>query len=158
MSTIKNRILNASWHEVSSRIYGRSRHDGTGVRLDMALPAHIITPMEQRSGGMAIVTLIISMIMVALLVVVALMIFTRRTAAGEDPVTAPVEKGKAVQCLAQRRRVETSLQQYQVEHGTFPATLDALAGFPHEEFRCPVTGTPYVYDPGVGKLICPDHP
>lgn len=114
--------------------------------------------MDKRSGGMAIVALIISMIMVALLVVVALSIFTRRTSAGEDPVAGSIEKGKAVQCLAQRRRVETSLQQYQAEHGTFPATLDALAGFSHDEFQCPVTGTSYVYDPGAGKLICPDHP
>ncbi len=107
---------------------------------------------------MAVIALVVSMIMVALLVVVALSIFTRRTSAGEDPVTGPIEKGKAVQCLAQRRRMETSLQQYQVEHGTFPTTLDALGGFSREEFQCPVTGIPYVYDPGIGKLICPDHP
>lgn len=119
---------------------------------------HIITPMEHRSGGMAVITLVISMIMVALLVVVAFSIFTRRTSAGEDSVTGSIEKGKAVQCLAQRRRVETSVHQYQAEHGTFPATLEALAGFSREEFQCPVTGIPYIYDPGIGKLVCPDHP
>jgi len=107
---------------------------------------------------MAVITLVISVIMVALLVVVALSIFTRRTSVGGDPVTGPIEKGKAVQCLAQRRRVETFVQQYQVEHGTFPATREILAAFSREEFQCPVTGIPYIYDPGIGKLVCPDHP
>jgi hypothetical protein len=128
------------------------------VRLDSAAGIHIIIEMEHRSRGMAVITLVISMVIAALLVVVALSIFTRRTSAGEDSVTGPIEKGRSIQCLAQRRGVETSLQLYRAEHGNYPAYLDDLTDLTGREFRCPATDTPYVYDQGAGKLVCPDHP
>jgi hypothetical protein len=107
---------------------------------------------------MAVITLAISMVLAAILVVIALSLFTRSTSSEEGGVTAPIEKGKGVQCLAQRRRVETSVQMYRAEHGSFPASLDDLAVISDEEFQCPVTGTSYVYHRTAGKLACPDHP
>ena len=119
---------------------------------------HILAYMTQRSRGMAVITLIISMVITALLVVLALLLFTRSTTIDEGGVTAPIEKGKSVQCLAQRRRVETSLQMYQAEHGRFPSSLNDLTDLSDDEFQCPVTKASYMYQPITGKMICPDHP
>lgn len=135
-----------------------SPQDIPGVRLDRHPGMHIIIEMKQKSQGMAVITLVLSMVIAALLVVAAFMIFTRRISDEEGAVTAPIEKGKSVQCLAQRRRVETSLHVYRVEHGSFPASLDDLVDFSEKEFQCPVTSTPYLYDWDVGRLTCPDHP
>ena len=118
----------------------------------------ILAYMTQRSRGMAVVALVISMFIAALLVVIALLLFTHSTAIEDGGVAAPIEKGKSVQCLAQRRRVETSLQMHRAEHGRFPASLDDLADLSDEEFHCPVTGAPYIYQPITGILSCPDHP
>ena len=107
---------------------------------------------------MAVITLVISMVLAAILVIIALSLFTRSTPTGEGGVTAPIERGKSVQCLAQRRRVETFLQMYRAEHGSFPGSLDDLADLSDEEFLCPVTGSSYSYQRVTGKLTCPDHP
>ncbi|UCC12522.1 MAG: hypothetical protein JSW02_03025 [candidate division WOR-3 bacterium] len=114
--------------------------------------------MAQRSRGMAVITLAISMVLAAILVVIALALFTRSTPTEEGGIAAPIEKGKSVQCLAQRRRVEASVQMYWAEHGSFPASLDDLADMFDEEFLCPVTGASYIYHRATGKLTCPDHP
>ncbi len=114
--------------------------------------------MVGRSRGMAVITLVISMVLAAVLVVIALALFTRSTPLDEGGVAAPIEKGKSVQCLAQRRRVEASVQVYWAEHGSFPAGLDDLADLSDEEFLCPVTGASFVYHRATGKLTCPDHP
>ena len=114
--------------------------------------------MAQQSRGMAVITLVIAMVLAALLVVIALRVFTRSAPTEEGGVTAPIERGKSVQCLAQLRRVETSLQMYRAEHGRFPDKLDDLTDLSDEEFECPVTGVWYIYHRDAGKLSCPDHP
>lgn len=107
---------------------------------------------------MAIITLLVSVIIAALLVVIALSLFTRSTRTGDGEAAAPIERGRSVQCLSQRRRAETFLQLYRAEHGSFPRSLDDLADVAAEEFVCPVTGISYRYDTDAGKLVCPDHP
>lgn len=107
---------------------------------------------------MAFITIILSLLIVAIIILTALMLYRGGTTHETGPVTRPIEKGKAVQCLAQVRRVEMAIKTYQAVTGNYPSTLDELETLSPEDFYCPVTNNPYEYNPRTGTVTCPDHP
>ncbi len=107
---------------------------------------------------MALLSIILSLIIITIIILIALMLYRGGTTHETGSVTAPIEKGKAVQCLAQVRRVEMAIKMYQTENSTYPSTLDELKTLSSEDFYCPVTNSHYEYNPRTGKVTCPDHP
>jgi len=107
---------------------------------------------------MAFVSIILSLLIIAIIIVAALLMYRGGATQKTGSVTTPIEKGKAVQCLAQIRRIETAIQMYHTEQGTFPPNLSELTDLAEDDFYCPVTKNPYDYNPATGKVTCPDHP
>jgi hypothetical protein len=108
---------------------------------------------------MSVISIAISLLVAAIVIYLAISLLTGGgTGTHEETITKPIERGKAVQCLAQRRRVETALQMHQALHGAFPSRLEDLDDLSSDEFYCPVTGSPYNYNARTGKVTCPDHP
>jgi len=107
---------------------------------------------------MALISIILSLLIIAIIILTALMLYRGGQTHETGPVTTPIEKGKAVQCLAQVRRVETAVQMYRAEQGAFPPHLNELTDLAEEDYYCPVTDSPYDYNPATGKVTCPDHP
>ncbi len=105
---------------------------------------------------MAALALVVALLIIGIIVIAALSVYTGGTS-DKESVTSPIERTRNVQCLAQIRRVETSLQVYRYEHNTFPQSLEELDDMSDSDFYCPVTGSQYEYDPMTGKLQCPDH-
>ncbi len=108
--------------------------------------------------GMALISIILSLLIVAIIILTALMLYKGGSTQETGSVTTPIEKGKAIKCLAQIRRVEIAIKMYQAENSNYPSTLDELETLSSEDFYCPVTNSPYGYDPHTGKVTCPDHP
>lgn len=111
----------------------------------------------QNNQGMAAITILFSLLIAALVIYVAVTLYTGGTDQG-DVIKTPLERGKGVQCLAQVRRIEISLQMYRAQNAQYPANLNDLDELSEDEFFCPVTGNSYEYDPKTGKVICSDHP
>lgn len=109
------------------------------------------------SRGMALISIIISLLIMALLVYVALTLYSGGKDNATETITAPIERSRAVQCFAQIRKVETAIKMYLAEHGRYPSSLNEIEDLTKEDFYCPVTNNPYNYNPGTGKITCPDH-
>ena len=109
---------------------------------------------QKRTQGMAVITLLISLVIAAIIVYVAITLYTGRT---DQTIKTPIERGKGVQCLSQVRRIETSLQIYRIDRGQYPSSLNDLEDLSEDEFFCPVTGSPYQYNSVTGQVTCPDH-
>ncbi len=114
---------------------------------------------QHKSQGMALLSLIFSMIIVAILAVIVLRSYQghKKTSGGVE-VKNPIERTKAVRCLVQRRDIETALNMYRIENDSFPSSLSGLRGLSEQDTRCPETGALYSFDPVSGKVSCPDHP
>ncbi len=110
------------------------------------------------SRGMAFISIILSLLIVAIIILTALMLYKGSPGSGAGSVTSPIERGEAVQCLAQIRRVELAVRMYQSTHGRYPSSLDELKDLSSEDFYCPVTNSSFEYNPRTGKVTCPDHP
>ena len=110
------------------------------------------------SRSLGILPVVGSLLVLALLIVVALQVYGGGKDQDGQTVTAPIERASALQCRAQVRNVTTALEFYAAQHGSYPADLHDLETMSDEMFYCPVTKTPYVYDPQTGKVRCPDHP
>lgn len=113
-----------------------------------------------KSQGMALITLIVSMILATILIVIVIRYYTGGTT-GEDSIQSPIDKAKRVQCIAQRRNIDTAIQMYNADKFRFPSSLSHLKeltdDLTDESFYCPMTRNPYNYDSQTGKVSCPDH-
>jgi competence protein ComGC len=105
--------------------------------------------------GLAIITMVISLLIAAIIIYAALTIY--KTGKSDQGITSPIDKGKRIQCVAQIRRIEIEIKMYLVEHSRYPSDLSELEGLSEEDFYCPETHNPYKYDPGTGRVTCPDH-
>jgi hypothetical protein len=106
---------------------------------------------------MAVISILISLIVAAIIVYVAITLYTGGSGQ-EGTIKSPIERGEAVKCAAQIRRIETALQVYRIEHSQYPQVLSDLEELSEDEFYCPVTGSRYDYDQTTGRVTCPDHP
>lgn len=107
---------------------------------------------------MALISIVISLLIAAILIIAVLTFYRGGKNAEDDVITSPIKKGKAVQCLAQIRRVETVIQMHLAEYGRYPSSLSELKDLSDADFYCPVTNNSYYYNSSTGKVTCPDHP
>jgi type II secretory pathway pseudopilin PulG len=112
---------------------------------------------NHETRGMALISMIISLLIMALLIYVALTLYSGGKDNATETITVPIERGRAVQCLAQIRKVETAIQMYLAENGRYPSSLNEVDDLTKEDFYCPVTNNLYNYNPRTGKITCPDH-
>ncbi len=107
---------------------------------------------------MAVITLVLSLLIVAALAMLAVAYLSGRSGQGAGQLEAPVDRAHSVECLARVRVVETQIRLYSVQNGAYPEQLDKVDGLVKEDLCCPVYRRPYEYDPGTGRVRCPDHP
>jgi competence protein ComGC len=112
---------------------------------------------EAFHGGFGIVVLVLSLLVVAAAVFIALSLYTGQSSVGSENITTPVERARSIECEAQIRKVKMQLQLYRYENDRYPESLGSLEGLSATDFCCPVTSSPYDYDAGSGLVSCPDH-
>ncbi len=109
----------------------------------------------QKSRGMALLTIIIALILVALSAYLMVKFYTAGKQK-ETPYTSPIERASNLQCRAEIRRIETAIQMYRLEKGENPTDLSE-AGLSEKDWFCPVTHSQYEYNKENGTVVCPDH-
>ena len=112
------------------------------------------------SKGMALITAIVALVIVGILVYFVMKTYTASFPKREDgtpDLQSPIDRGKGVQCLAQRKRVETAVKMYSVQNGVLPSSLSEVSGLTDKDLRCPITGNPFSYNSKSGRVTCPDH-
>ena len=113
--------------------------------------------IASRRSGLAMLSMIAALLMIALMVFLAIRIFAVRQGTETSGRGSPIERARNVQCLAQIEKIEMQVQLYGVRLGRHPETLEVLEGLGPDDLRCPVTRSPYQYDPQSGRIFCPDH-
>ena len=106
---------------------------------------------------MSVMTLVLSLLVTAAITLLAVAYLSGRSGQGAAQLEAPVARAHSVECLARRRRVETQIRLYSVQNGACPERLENVDGLVDQDLYCPVTRRPYEYDPGTGRVRCPDH-
>ncbi|UCG93219.1 MAG: type II secretion system protein GspG [candidate division WOR-3 bacterium] len=107
--------------------------------------------------GMALISIIIALLIAAILAFFAVTYYTGRGQEEAGPVTAPIDRAKVLQCQSQVRKIETAVQMYYAENVTYPTGLRELEGLSETDLYCPVTNSPYDYNPSTGRVTCPGH-
>lgn len=110
-----------------------------------------------RSSGFAVISIVISLIVAAILMIAILSLYKGGKDADSEALETPIERASILQCRAQIRTLETSITLYRAENGAYPGNLDLLAASTGQR-QCPVTGNSYHYDAETGEVGCPDHP
>ena len=107
--------------------------------------------------GFAVISLIISLVFLAFIVVLVVFYLGRQDKAGREETTTPLARARSVECLAQIKKVEMQVHLYYVEKNQYPGELRSLEGISDSDLLCPVTQSFYLYDSRTGRLSCPDH-
>lgn len=68
-----------------------------------------------------------------------------------------IDRAREIECRSRLRILENALQIYMTENGHPPEYLDQLPEIDPSACFCPVTGKPYIYDAGTGRVSCPEH-
>ena len=114
--------------------------------------------MRQGSrGGFGIIGLFFSLLIVAVMVIIAISLYTRQGRVGQEDLDTPIQRARSVECEAQLRRVKMKVDLYRLDNDRYPESLEVLEDMPTTDLRCPVTGSPYEYDAVRGMVSCPDH-
>jgi len=115
--------------------------------------------IKTNSRGKGFRSAFVSLMIVVFFIVIAMAVFFGSRGKGDDnPIKDPIERGKGVECLTQRKALEFAIQQFYGERGRYPHNLSELEGLEDVTFDCPVTFEPYDYDPKTGKVTCREHP
>jgi hypothetical protein len=109
------------------------------------------------SPGLALISIIISLLIAAIIIYAMITLYTGGKTDEGEHLQGPIDRSKAVQCLAQIRMIETSVQMSLAEHGSYPSSLSELRDISESDLYCPVTGNHYNYDSRTGRVTCPDH-
>ncbi len=110
----------------------------------------------KNNRGLGLISILISLIIAAAVVILAITMYTEGKDANKS-IKHPIQRAKSAQCLSRIKKIETSIQIYRVEHGKNPPSLEDLSNLQEDDFHCPVTHSRYNYDPANGKVTCPDH-
>lgn len=111
---------------------------------------------ERRIG---VVGVLVGVLMVAIVIVVALVIFrpARPKSEPAPQLNVPIERAKKIKCLAQLNKVNTAIQLYGAENGNYPSRLEDLTVLSSADLICPVSNRAYLYDSESGRASCPGH-
>ncbi|UCD06074.1 MAG: hypothetical protein JSV98_02255 [candidate division WOR-3 bacterium] len=107
--------------------------------------------------GFGVITLVLSLIVVAIVVFIAMALYTGQGSLGPEDIRTPVERARSVECEALVRKVKIQVDLYRFENDRYPQHLGVLEGLSDTDLRCPVTDTPYQYDNESGRVWCPAH-
>ena len=110
-----------------------------------------------RHSGITALSLIAVLLMIAVMAFLAIRLFVVRQGSETVGRSSPIERARNVQCLAQIEKVDMQVQLYRVRHGQYPGNLEVLEDLSPEDLHCPVSQSPYGYDPQSGRITCPDH-
>lgn len=73
----------------------------------------------------------------------------------------PMERANGVECMTNLSQVRQAIGMYQQSNEKAPTALSDLSsvGVTGSISKCPITGTPYSYDPSQGRVWCttPGH-
>jgi hypothetical protein len=108
-------------------------------------------------GGFGVIVLILSLLTIAVVVFVAISLYTGRGSVGSESIGTPIDRAKSIECEAQIRKVKMQLQIYRFENDKYPARLNLVEGLSNPDLQCPVTGSSFEYDAASGRVSCPDH-
>ena len=112
---------------------------------------------HHRRSGFAALTLIAALLIIGLMAFIAIRYFAGQQGIETVGKGSPIERARNVQCLAQIEKAEMQVQLHRVKHGQYPENLDVVEDLSPQDLRCPVTQSPYQYDPQSGRVSCPDH-
>lgn len=112
--------------------------------------------MKNIGSLFGIISLLVSLGVVAILVLTSANLFTGGKVPGKQ-INQPIKQARGIECLSNTRKIEEAAQIYLLENGKLPQTLGDLPNFSRNDFSCPVTGREYLYNPTTGKVFCPDH-
>lgn len=107
--------------------------------------------------GFGVIALVLSLVFVAVVVFVAMALYTGQVNPGAGDIRTPLERARSVECEALVRKVTMQVDLYRVENDRYPQRLGVLEGLSAMDLSCPVTDTPYQYDNESGKVWCPAH-
>jgi hypothetical protein len=108
-------------------------------------------------GGFAAISLVLSLVILAFVVVIAVAYLGRQQSGAPGGTSTPLVRARSVECLAQIKKVEMQVHLHYVEKGQYPEELCILEGVSESDLRCPVTESLYLYDSETGRIFCPDH-
>lgn len=107
--------------------------------------------------GFGVIALVLSLVVVAVVIFVAMALYTGQSGHGSEDIRSPVERARSVECEALVRKVKMQVDLYRFENDQYPQHLGLLEGLSATDLSCPVTDTPYQYDNESGKVWCPAH-
>lgn len=113
---------------------------------------------DRHDAGFAAIPLLVSLLVIGLILFVVMGYLSGRPGGTSGRIDRPIDRAQAVECLAQVRKVQMLVQLYSAEHGRFPEGLEGLEGLVETDRQCPLTQRRFGYDPGSGRVSCPDHP
>ncbi|MHB1457056.1 MAG: prepilin-type N-terminal cleavage/methylation domain-containing protein [Armatimonadota bacterium] len=115
---------------------------------------------KNKKRGFALIEMLVVIVIIAILAVILIPKYTGINAVGKDKINAPVQRAHGVECQNNLQQIRNAITLYYTQNEQYPATLDALSSsMSSTSFKCPVSGNPYIYDPGAGKVSCstPGH-
>lgn len=112
---------------------------------------------HSRHRGFAAMTLIAALLIIALMAFIAIRYFAGQPGSESEGKGSPIERARNVQCLALIEKIEMQVQLYNVRNGQYPENLEVVEDLSPQDLCCPVTQSPYQYDPQSGRVSCPDH-
>lgn len=118
--------------------------------------------LRNRRGQWALIELLV---VVAIIAAAAYYVYPRYLTGGPshtktDPPTV-LERAQGMECGSNLSQIRAAIHMYQSSNEKFPATLEDMKshGVDKSISTCPISGTPYTYDPSTGKVWCttPGH-
>ena len=116
--------------------------------------------LRNNHGQLAIIEIVV---VVAIIVALAYFLMPRYLGGPGQGIKnggppTPRERASGVECMSNINQVRQAINMYQQSNEKYPASLSE-GGVPDSIAKCPITGTPYSYDPSQGRVWCttPGH-
>ncbi len=112
--------------------------------------------------GQTLAVLLVAVLVIA--IVAAFVLLSRQTSvpkrSGQPSQTtygAAMQRAREVECMNNLHQIRSAIQMFIAENGSNPPDLSSLRLPPTAQPLCPLTQTPYTYDPNTGAVKCPKH-
>lgn len=120
--------------------------------------------IRNNRGQWALIELLVVVVIIGILAYVFLPRYLSGGGSGgvnNGGAATPKQRAQGVQCMSNLQQARSAIEMYQQSNEEFPKSVDELssAGVSGELKKCPVSGTPYNYDPASGRIWCttPGH-
>lgn len=115
---------------------------------------------KEHSAGVAAISLLITVLIIALLAIFLLSVHTGSTMPSDKKADAPLKQARNVDCMNNLLQIRNAIELYSSTSGSYPSSLDSiLDNIQGSVLTCPVSGKRYQYSPGNGRVWCntPGH-